>query len=320
MSNIQITQLTTVAELKEQFKINVGGVLRVYYGRSEAKDDVTLVSIGATEGDMDYRTSRTVGRFEEALLKERNLKVKVFTPDNWVKVLDGITLEKVKGLPRQTCKKDMAKFIAYKRSEPCHSKPKTENIKFKANKEIEANFPCAQSIEKYEKVRASLQNYVDQEIALEKLFTQYPKNENIEDILLKCAALNTFYSTQIYDIYSIAKHIHSLKIDEKIDSADKDIVNVMANVNGRNNYSFATKYCSHHYPKHYPIYDSFVDKMLKYFRSRDGFHQFDNKDLKDFNRFDEIINAFRKFYDLEDFSLLQIDNYLWLLGKEAFPK
>jgi hypothetical protein len=35
-----------------------------------------------------------------------------------------------------------------------------------------------------------------------------------------------------------------------------------------NFYSFATKYCSHHKPEMYPIYDSYVDKMLGYFKKR----------------------------------------------------
>ncbi|UTW70364.1 hypothetical protein KHA80_07545 [Anaerobacillus sp. HL2] len=39
----------------------------------------------------------------------------------------------------------------------------------------------------------------------------------------------------------------------------------------KNFYSFATKYCSHHNPLDYPIYDSYVDEVLRHFRNRDGF-------------------------------------------------
>ena len=38
MAKFKITPTTTVAELKEQFRNEVGCVLRVYQGRSEAPD------------------------------------------------------------------------------------------------------------------------------------------------------------------------------------------------------------------------------------------------------------------------------------------
>ncbi|MDE6754825.1 MAG: hypothetical protein K2J82_09485 [Muribaculaceae bacterium] len=61
MAKFIITATTTVAELKDQFGKEAGGVLRVYEGRSEAADDATLVSLGAKEGELECRTSRTVG-------------------------------------------------------------------------------------------------------------------------------------------------------------------------------------------------------------------------------------------------------------------
>ena len=65
MAKFKITPTTTVAELKEQFRNEVGCVLRVYQGRSEEPDGATLVSLGAKEGELECRTSRTVGKFEE---------------------------------------------------------------------------------------------------------------------------------------------------------------------------------------------------------------------------------------------------------------
>lgn len=53
MAKFKITPTTTVAELKEQFRNEVGCVLRVYQGRSEAPDDATLVSLGAKEGELN---------------------------------------------------------------------------------------------------------------------------------------------------------------------------------------------------------------------------------------------------------------------------
>lgn len=117
MANFKITTTTTVAELKEQFHNEFGGILRVYEGRSEAPEDATLVSLGGKVGELECRASRTVGKFEEAFQEELGLKVKVYTKDNWVTVLDGITLATVREIPKSATKAKMEQFLAYQRDE-----------------------------------------------------------------------------------------------------------------------------------------------------------------------------------------------------------
>ena len=117
MANFKITATTTVAELKEQFHNEFGGILRVYQGRSEAPEDATLVSLGGKVGELECRASRTVGKFIEAFQSELGLKVKVYTKDNWVSVLDGITLATVREIPKNARKAQMEQFLAYQRDE-----------------------------------------------------------------------------------------------------------------------------------------------------------------------------------------------------------
>lgn len=88
----------------------------------------------------------------------------------------------------------------------------------------------------------------------------------------------------------------------------------------KNFYSFASKYCSHHNPLEYPIYDSYVDEVLRYFRNNDEFSDFQDGDLKDYAKFKSILNDFRTFYGLDQYNLKQIDQYVWQLGKDYFPK
>ena len=88
----------------------------------------------------------------------------------------------------------------------------------------------------------------------------------------------------------------------------------------KNFYSFATKYCSHHKPLDFPIYDSYVEKVLCHFRDQDGFASFRTPDLKDYARFKEVLIAFRSFYGLEEYNLKQIDKYIWQLGKKFYKK
>ena len=95
---------------------------------------------------------------------------------------------------------------------------------------------------------------------------RHPKNTDITDILLKVSTLNDFYSTNIFSVYPVAKHILSLGIDARLKAGDVTLVNdikqIAINGTERNFYSFASKYCSHHNPLDYPIYDSYVDVVL----------------------------------------------------------
>ena len=174
--------------------------------------------------------------------------------------------------------------------------------------------------------RSGLENYSLQESALNKLFFQtYPNNTNIDDVLIKVSSLNDFYSTNIFSPFQVAKHIISLNIDARLVAGDVTLVNDIAKVtmdNGtvRNFYSFATKYCSHHMPLEFPIYDSYVDRLLRYFRDTDRFSRFSSDDLKDYEKFKNILIQFTSYYRLEPYNLKEIDKYLWQLGKEKFPR
>ncbi len=171
-----------------------------------------------------------------------------------------------------------------------------------------------------------LENYVLQESSLKKLFTKiYPLNNDMDEVLIKVCSLNDFYSTNIFSPFKVAKHIVSLKIDSRLEKNDLELVNDIAKVKVNdkkeiNFYSFATKYCSHHKPTIYPIYDSFVDKLLMYFKKSDKFSVFTNSDLKNYSRYKEILIDFQNFYSLENFNLKEIDKYLWQAGKDYFPK
>lgn len=186
--------------------------------------------------------------------------------------------------------------------------------------------PSVEQVAKYLNLWDGLENYRLQEEALDKLFYRtYPKNNLIEDVLIKVSTLNDFYSTNIFAAYKVAKHIIELQIDERLKNGDVSLVGDIAKVcmdNGsiKNFYSFATKYCSHHRPLDFPIYDSYVDVLLRYFRDADGFFAFKNDDLKEYSSFKNILIQFRTYYGLDEFNLKEIDKYLWQFGKEKFPK
>lgn len=195
----------------------------------------------------------------------------------------------------------------------------------KENEILKSHHPSVNEVNEYIQKWNELEDYVNQENALDKLFLVLCKdNQSIENILIKCSALNDFYSTNIFKIHNVAQHYLLQNIDKKLKTGDLSLVGDLAKIkiNGKRFcfYSFASKYCSHHRPDVYPIYDSYVNKLLKYFRNRDKFCEFNEKNLKEYEEYTKIIHNFRTYYGLESFTIKEIDKYLWLLGKEAFNR
>ena len=145
-------------ELKEQFNTEFGGTLRIYNGRSEAQEDETLVSLGANEGSIEFRASRTVGRFCEEVMEQLNLKVKVATVDNWVMVLDCITLATIRDIPKQCTKQQMEEFVGYRRE----SDDKTLTTNDDKSKNENSNKPIDNMKENMEEKLDELINLVDE--------------------------------------------------------------------------------------------------------------------------------------------------------------
>jgi len=193
---------------------------------------------------------------------------------------------------------------------------------------ININKPSLSEVKKYSKIWETSEKYVKyvlQENALNKLFLKtYPDNTNIDDVLIKVSSLNDFYSTKIFSSIIVAQHIIVLNIDNRLDGNDYQLVNDIANIsmdNGKTKYlfSFATKYCSHHKPDVFPIYDDYVGKMLVHFNKVYGFYK-ETIDLRNYNNFTDILSKFKSHFNLDILSLKEIDRYLWLTGKEFFPK
>lgn len=200
-----------------------------------------------------------------------------------------------------------------------------EPVKHRNINTVNVPRPSPEQVEHYLTRWDELENYHLQECALDKLFHQLcPENKTIEDILLKAATLNDFYSTNIFSIFPVAKHILELDIDMRLMGGDLTLVDDLQTVviggKERHFYSFASKYCSHHNERDFPIYDSYVDEVLRHFRAQNGFAQFANDELKKYSRFKEILVTFQTYYGLNKFSLKEVDKYIWQLGKDYFPR
>lgn len=185
--------------------------------------------------------------------------------------------------------------------------------------------PCNKEVEKYIHIWKGQKGYDIQEKALEKLFERVcPGNDNIKDVFLKCTVLNALYSTNIINVYELAENICKIKdLDFRMYMGDPSVIEDIASCGKRHNYSFATKYCSHHFPKKYAIYDSYVALILEFFRDRDKNERFSfkNDDLREYSKFIDAIERFKEIYHISDvYNLKEIDQYLWQLGKKYFSQ
>lgn len=164
-------------------------------------------------------------------------------------------------------------------------------------------------------------DYVAQEAALDRLFILDPStrpNTDMSVVMIKCAVLNDFYSTNIYKVHSVARKICGIKnLDARLADGDLSLVDEIADVDGRRNYSFATKYCSHHQPSRFPIYDRYVDRVL---RALSGQHKEmpDCGDLRDYPHFVDVVDSFMDIFHFAGKTYKDVDRYLWLLGRECF--
>lgn len=117
MAKFELKNTTTVSEFATVFNEAFGAQVRVYNGRSRTEGTEVLGDLGlTTEGIFECRANLTAGRFIERMESEFGLKVKVYTCDFWVAVLDGLTLECAGKVKKNAVKADMEDMVAYQRS------------------------------------------------------------------------------------------------------------------------------------------------------------------------------------------------------------
>ena len=193
-----------------------------------------------------------------------------------------------------------------------------------------------------------LDNYVNQEIALNKLFKiLLPKNDKFEDVLLKVTVLNKFYSTKILDTYSLSTKIVEIKkLDDRLKKGDMSLIDEISVIpiggQKRSFYSFASKYCNHHNEEAFPVFDSFVEKVIMYLIINDRETIINSNTISNemktllsskitksriqaflrekYKNFTSVLTDIRHVYKLENVSYSDFDKFLWLWGKDMFVK
>jgi hypothetical protein len=155
---------------------------------------------------------------------------------------------------------------------------------------------------------------------LRQLFQKYPRNTNADHVFLKTIVLNKVYNAGVRAEYPVAEHIKSLSdLDSLIEKGSDDAVSLIANVKiGEKKLcfiAFATKYCSWHNPRGYPIFDKNVRECLLFHKRKDGFAKFTLDSLWTYPIFRNVVDKFRAHYVLDSFNYKELDKFMYLFGR-----
>jgi len=192
--------------------------------------------------------------------------------------------------------------------------PSKESVEKELKLWEEGYFKINKSKTEIEWIKSSKYKY--QNSTIKNVFQHY-YSHNLDNALVKVSILNDFYSTSIFDTYPLAKNISEIKdFEKRLEKGCAKLVEEITEAVSRRNYSFATKYCHHHNPKEYPIYDSHVAEALKhYISTSSGEFSFKKNEIKKYEEFRNILKIFKEKYSLTDVLFYKIDIFLWQVGK-----
>ena len=151
--------------------------------------------------------------------------------------------------------------------------------------------------------------------ALDSLARSFP-DFDFKSILLKAAAVNALYGTQVYAVVEVAEHLCSVLGNTAV-PATPALVEELAKVKfvrGSKHItwtfrSFASKF-AHFFidPNQFPIYDSYAVKMLTYHLNGKG---------REGLSYEQFAAGFSALKDALDFPVTtrELDRYLWLAGQ-----
>ena len=186
--------------------------------------------------------------------------------------------------------------------------------------------PTKQEFDKYieiwnEKYDNEFNDY-NHELVLDCVFVDYNNsNKAIKEMYIKCVLLDKLYGTNIKYMDGLIKHLSSIEnFEQMLQSGNPELVNIMKRVKKDNNkvinyLSFASKYCRRYNPTAFPIYDSIVKDILKYYMHTTNFYIGNKVDFNDYCQYKNVVDQFIKAHPFVE-NYVMLDRYLWTMGKE----
>jgi hypothetical protein len=188
--------------------------------------------------------------------------------------------------------------------------------------------PTVALVQKYVSIYRGEPDSVASDNALDLLITTFPRNDKLEEVFLKVAAVNQIYrggiqkesNSRVDPIYQVAKRISELDADVKLEQGSLELATEMAygKIQGvKNRYVFATKYCHWHRPDIYSISDGNATELIwryqqqeRFARGKAGFPKKGDVE-SNYRVYKEVIDQFVNNYNLNGISYRELDKFLW---------
>ena len=164
------------------------------------------------------------------------------------------------------------------------------------------------------KIHNELEQWKAADRVLKYLGTTIPENTDLDRVLLKVAALNQLYGTNVYYLYAMAQHIVEVFSSERTWD-ECSLVEQIAylEASGRRHQSFASKYC-HFFvdSEQFPLFDSYVPVVVRMHLGR-GNYRCKTTD-QTYRNFYEDLQTLRRSISFDP-TIRELDHYLWLRGQ-----
>lgn len=197
-------------------------------------------------------------------------------------------------------------------------------------------------IEKLKNIKSKERYYTEQDILKKYMNKEKYLSSEFEYVYMISTLINSFYSTRMGAdrLYAVAEYISKNTNINNLDKVITVINNARDNLQYKNNnfgaYSFLTKYYSVHdrylsntNSSNYPIFDSAVEKCFKNIienkkqystKFQDYLNKFHKKDLRDYRKFNELIENFlaeiNSNVSEKSLTKTELDKYFWTVGRE----
>lgn len=163
----------------------------------------------------------------------------------------------------------------------------------------------------------SIEGYFTGEKKMYDFIKSETGNHSLDKVMTKVAAIGNPSMWENGGQASMAAHIYSLHIDDRLKNGDLRLVEDICNFKAIHNYCmlyhFASKYCCFHYPNLFPIYCSSGHRLVNTLRP--GMC----KDiLNHYECYAEMIETIKEEFRLASLNYLELNKFLWLYEQQLF--
>ena len=162
------------------------------------------------------------------------------------------------------------------------------------------------------RVHAMLQDWKSADRVLGYLAATLPRNTDYDQVLLKAAALNQLYGTNVRYLHAMGRHIAQVFSSQPPYQDECSLVEWVADLeaSGKQHESFASKYCHFFVDnRRFPLYDRYARETVRLHLGRGNYRcKHTSQTYRNFHSDLSSLRAQLGFHP----SIRELDHYLWL--------